>query len=185
MCPHVILDRQHHSNLPMTNSFAIIANTVRDCLLQLQESATESFNDMTRYYNRTQEIQIKVLEQLRDTSNTIGYNEDRMEAVLDAANEKDDDHFESLNSKMDAAWTENTALCEAYRASREETAALKAAMDTLTKMLDENIAICAPPSPETATSSTAMEEMTMQLSHVQNDIQDVLEAICNPPGKKK
>jgi hypothetical protein len=74
---------------------------------------------------------------------------------------------------------------EAYRASREETAALKAAVDTLTKKLDETIAISAPPSPETATSPTAMEEMTMQLSYVQHDIQDVLDAVRNPPGKRK
>jgi hypothetical protein len=30
-----------------------------------------------------------------------------------------------------------------------------------------------------------MEEMMMQLSHVQHDIQDVLEAVRNPPGKRK
>jgi hypothetical protein len=90
-------------------------------------------------------------------------------------------HFDALNSKMDGllqkmvmTWTENTALREAYRASREETAALKAAVDTLTKKLEENITTTAPPSPETATSSSAMEEMTMQLSHVQHDIQDVV-----------
>jgi hypothetical protein len=86
---------------------------------------------------------------------------------------------------VDATWTENTALREAYRASREETAALKAAVDTLTKKLEENITTTAPPSPETATSSSAMEEMTMQLSHVQHDIQDVLDAVRNPPGKRK
>jgi methyl-accepting chemotaxis protein len=103
-----------------------------------------------------------------------------------------DDHFATIEikmdillQKMDAAWTENIALREAYHASREETAALKAAVNTLTKKLDENIATTAPPSPETATSSSAMEEMTMQLSHVQHDIQDVLDAIRNPPGKRK
>jgi hypothetical protein len=58
-------------------------------------------------------------------------------------------------------------------------------VDTLTKKLDENIATTAPPSPATMTSSTAMEEMTMQLSHVQHDIQDVLDAVLNPPGKRK
>jgi hypothetical protein len=41
-------------------------------------------------------------------------------------------NFDNLLQKMDAAWTENTALREAYRASREETAALKAAVDSLT-----------------------------------------------------
>jgi hypothetical protein len=101
-------------------------------------------------------------------------------------------HLKDLNSKMDcllqkmdAAWMENTTLREAYRASREEMAALKAAIDTLMKKLDENIATTAPPSPDTATSSTSMEVMTMQLSIVQNDSQDVLAAICNPPGKRK
>jgi hypothetical protein len=93
--------------------------------------------------------------------------------------------MDSLLQKMDAVWTENTALHEAYRASREETAALKAAVDTLTKTLDDNIATTAPPSLDTATSSASMEEMTMQLSLVQNDIQDVLAAVCNPPGKRK
>jgi hypothetical protein len=79
---------------------------------------------------------------------------------LDVLNSKMDD----LLRKMDVTWTENTALREAYRASREETAALKVAVDALTKTLDKNIAITAPPPPETATSSTTMEEMTMQLS---------------------
>jgi hypothetical protein len=96
-----------------------------------------------------------------------------------------DSKMDSLLWKMDAAWMENTALREAYRASREETAALNAAMDTLTKKLDENIATTAPPSPDTATSSTSMEEMTMQLCLVQNDIQDVLATVSNPPGKRK
>jgi regulator of replication initiation timing len=101
-------------------------------------------------------------------------------------------HFDALNSKMDnllqkmdATWTRNTALREAYRASREETAALKVAVDTLMKKLDENIGITVPPSPDTVASSTVMEEMTMQLSHVQHDIQDILDAIRNPPGKRK
>jgi hypothetical protein len=86
---------------------------------------------------------------------------------------------------MDAAWTENTALRKAYHASREETAALKAAVDALTKRIHETIFTTVPPSPDTATSSTTMEEMTMQLSVVQDDIQDVLEAVRNPPGKRK
>jgi hypothetical protein len=96
-----------------------------------------------------------------------------------------DSKLDTLLQKMDATWSKNTALREAYHASREETAALKAAVDALTKKLDENNAISAPPSPETATSSATMEEMTMQLSHVQNDIQDILDAVCNPPGKRK
>jgi hypothetical protein len=99
----------------------------------------------------------------------------------DALNSK----IDSLLQKMDAGWTENTALREAYHASREETAALRAAVDALTKRIDENITIPAPPSPDLMASSTTMEEMTMQLSVIQHDIQDVLEAIRNPPGKRK
>jgi 3-methyladenine DNA glycosylase/8-oxoguanine DNA glycosylase len=101
-------------------------------------------------------------------------------------------HYNNLNSKidsllqkMDTAWTENTTLHEAYYASREETVALKAAVDTLTKKLDKNTARTVPTSPETATSPTAMEEMTMQLSHIQDDIQDITDAVRNPPGKRK
>jgi hypothetical protein len=86
---------------------------------------------------------------------------------------------------MDAAWTENTALREAYHASREETAALIAAVDPLTKRIDETITTTMPPSPATMSSPTMIEEMTMQLSVIQHNIQDILEAVCNPPGKRK
>jgi hypothetical protein len=94
-------------------------------------------------------------------------------------------NFDKLLQKMNAAWTENTALREAYHASREETAALRAAVDALTKKINETTTTTAPPSPATATSSTAMEVMTMQLSVIQHNIQDVLEAVRNPPGKRK
>jgi hypothetical protein len=114
---------------------------------------------------------------------TMAHDDDRVRsddcfAVLESK-------MDNLLQKMDVTWTENTALCEAYRASREETAMLKAAVDTLTKKLDENIAISAPPSPETTTTPSAVEEMMMQLSHVQHDIQDILDAVRNPPGKRK
>jgi hypothetical protein len=114
---------------------------------------------------------------------TNAHNDDRM---------RTDDRFAAIKSKMDIllqkmdpTWTKNTALREAYHASKEETVALKAAVDTLTKKLDENITTTAPPSPESAISSSAMEEMTMQLAHIQHDIQDVLDTVRNPPGKRK
>jgi hypothetical protein len=50
---------------------------------------------------------------------------------------------------------------------------------------DEHIVFPVLPLPDPMTSSTTMEEMMMQLSVVQNDIQDILEAIRNPPGKRK
>jgi hypothetical protein len=86
---------------------------------------------------------------------------------------------------MDATWTENTVLCKAYCACRQETAALKATMDALMKRIDETITTTIPPLLDTITSSTMIEEMTIQLSYVQHDIQDILDAICNPPGKRK
>jgi hypothetical protein len=94
-------------------------------------------------------------------------------------------NFNKLLQKMDAAWTENTALCKAYCASREETAALKATVEALIKRIDETITTTAPPSLATMSSPTTIEEMTMQLSVIQHDIQDVMEAVHNPPGKRK
>jgi hypothetical protein len=101
-------------------------------------------------------------------------------------------NFQTVNCKLnlllvkvDTVVQENTVLREAHEDSRKETAALKAAVDTLTWKFDEQIAIPAPPSPDLTASSTMMEEMTMQLSVVKHDIQDVLEAVRNPPGKRK
>jgi hypothetical protein len=104
---------------------------------------------------------------------------------LNSFEDRVNNNFDKLLQKVDAAWVENTALCKAYRASREETAALKAAMDALTKRMDKTIATTLPPSPDTTTSSTTIEEMMMQLAVMQHDIQDVLEAVRNPPGKRK
>jgi flagellar hook-basal body complex protein FliE len=93
--------------------------------------------------------------------------------------------LEGLLQRIDTVLNDNTELRAAYDASTAETAALKAAVDTLTRKFDKQIAIPAPPSPDLTASSTTMEEMTMQLSVVQHDIQDVLEAVGNPPGKRE
>jgi hypothetical protein len=90
-----------------------------------------------------------------------------------------------LLEKVDTVVQENTALHEAQEDSRKEKAALQAAVDNLIRRLDEQTAISAPPSLEITASSTTMEEMTMQLSIIQHDIQDVLAAVHNPPGKRK
>jgi hypothetical protein len=86
---------------------------------------------------------------------------------------------------MDVVLNDNTELRTAYDASWVETAALKTAVETLTQIFDEQIAILAPPLPDLTASSTMMEEMMMQLSVIKHDIQDVLEAVRNPPGKRK
>jgi regulator of replication initiation timing len=94
------------------------------------------------------------------------------------------DKLDNLTRKVDMMALEEVALRKAYRQSIPETAALKATVDTVTKQLDEHIVFPALPLPDPTASSTTMAEMTMQLSVVQNDIQDVLEAIRNPPGKR-
>jgi regulator of replication initiation timing len=95
------------------------------------------------------------------------------------------DKLDNLTRKVDTIALEEVALRKAYHQSIAETAALKATVDTLMKQLDEHIVFPALPLPDPMASSTTMEEMTMQLSVVQNDIQDVLAAVCNPPGKRK
>jgi regulator of replication initiation timing len=95
------------------------------------------------------------------------------------------DKLDNLTRKVDKMALEEVALHKAYRQSTKETAALKATVNTLTKQLDKRIIIPAPPLPDPVTSPSGMEEMTVQLSHVQHDIQDILEAVCNPPGKRK
>jgi regulator of replication initiation timing len=95
------------------------------------------------------------------------------------------DKLDNLTKKVDKMALEEVALRKAYRQSTAETAALKATVDTVTKQLDEHIVFPALPLPDHATSPSAMEEMTMQLSHVQHDIQDVLAAVRNTPGKRK
>jgi regulator of replication initiation timing len=106
---------------------------------------------------------------------------DEMESAFQAVFDK----LDNLTKKVDKMALEEVALRKAYRQSTAETAALKATVDSLTKQLDERIVFPAPPLPDPATSPSAMEEMTMQLSHVQHDIQDVLDAVRNPPGKRK
>jgi regulator of replication initiation timing len=95
------------------------------------------------------------------------------------------DKLDNLTRKVHNIALEEVALHKAYSQSIAETAALKATVDTLTKQLDEHIVFPAHPLPDPTASSTTMEEMTMQLSVDQNDIQDVLEAVRKPPGKRK
>jgi hypothetical protein len=87
--------------------------------------------------------------------------------------------------KVDKMALEEVALRKAYSQSTTETAALKATVATLMKQLDEYIVFLPLPLPDLATSPSAIEEMTMELSHIQHDNQDILEAVCNPPSKGK
>jgi hypothetical protein len=115
---------------------------------------------------------------IKQRTGTIG---DEMESAFQTVFHK----LDNLTKKVDKMALEKVALRKAYRKSTAETAALKATGDTLTKQLDEYIVCPALHLPDPATSPSAMEEMTMQLSHVQHDIQDVLVAVHNPPSKRK
>jgi hypothetical protein len=95
------------------------------------------------------------------------------------------DKLDNLTRKVDKIALEEVALHKAYCQSTAEIVALKATVDTLMKQLDEHIVFPALPLADPVTSPSATEEMMMQLSHIQHNIQDVLEAIHNPPGKRK
>ncbi|KAI5809299.1 hypothetical protein BZA77DRAFT_361809 [Pyronema omphalodes] len=125
----------------------------------------------------------------------LGVNQDNRETHrrFDTVEEKMCDISDHINDRLDAVLAklndlhgENAKLRAAYDSTQGETAALEAAVAALTKKIDEQQqVISAPPSPNLTASSSAMEEMTMQLSVVQHDIQDVLDAVRNPPGKRK
>jgi hypothetical protein len=134
-----------------------------------------------------------VTDVLLTMDKTIGYNIDRVELVLGIASDHNNHHFVALNSKMDSllqkmdrTWTENTMLHKAYHTCMEEIVLLKAAVDTLMKNLKESITISTPTSMETVmATSTTMVEIMMQLSYIQNNIQDILHVVCNSPSKRK
>jgi hypothetical protein len=136
-------------------------------------------------YNRNDLYMYKLNYQLMaiSSSKTKPHNNNRVHS---------NDCFEVLESKMDSllqkidmTWIENTTLREAYYTSREETAMLKAAVETLMKKLNESTTMSAPPSLGTITTCATMEEMSIQLPDIQNNIQNILDTVCNPPGKRK
>jgi hypothetical protein len=79
----------------------------------------------------------------------------------------------------------NNELLEAYRVSCEENTLLKAAVEELTRKITEQASPPTPPSLDIANDSSTGEEISLQLLDIQRDIQDVLEAVRNPAGKRK
>jgi hypothetical protein len=140
-------------------------------LVQITNLYTTVATSMRDYVQKTSDDMHDLLIEMDDRANA------RLEPFYNI--------LEGLLQRMDAVLNDNTELRATYDASRAQTAALKAAVDTLTQKFDEQTATPAPPSPDLMASSTTMEEMTMQLSVVQHDIQDVLEAVRNPPGNRK
>ncbi|KAI5815543.1 hypothetical protein BZA77DRAFT_355017 [Pyronema omphalodes] len=118
----------------------------------------------------------------KETHRRFDTVEEKMYDISDHIN----DRFDAVLAKLNDLHGENPKLRAAYDSTQAETAAPKAAVAALTKKIDEQQqVISAPPSLNLTASSSAMEEMTMQLSVVQHDIQDVLDAVRNPPGKRK
>jgi regulator of replication initiation timing len=144
---------------------------VEDNIVVLSQQINDlHYNNETHLYNIEERV-------TRLSNSQQQLFEDAFQTVIDK--------LDNLTRKVDTMALEEVALRKAYGQSIAETAALKATVDTLTKQLDEHIVFPALPLPDPMASSTTMEEMMMQLSVVQNDIQDVLEAIRNPPGKRK
>jgi gas vesicle protein len=145
-------------------------------------ATTQVIRNIDEMYHQTQDY---IKKTYNDIHNLVIDNNNNTQRLIATLLEPLYNCLENIFQKMDIVLSENSELCTAYNTSKTETVALKAAVDTLTCKLNEHTAISAPPSPEIMASSNTMEEMTMQLSVVQHDIQDVLVVVCNPPGKRK
>jgi hypothetical protein len=160
------------------NDHSTFTQDTKDILRVFQQTATMAMTSFSGAMEATQTYIAKTSDDMHDMLIDM---DERTNARLAPFCDMVGDALQ----QMEAVLNQNTALHLAYDASREETAALKAAVDALTQKPDQHIAIPAPPSPDLMASSTTMDEMTMQLTIVQHDIQDILDAVRNPPGKRK
>jgi hypothetical protein len=161
-----------------TDSFGSFGTMVENFM----KTATEAIVNTDAQYHDTQDYIKKTCDDIDDL---VIDNNDNTQRHIATLLKPLYNQMESVLQKMDMVLDENTELRTAYNNSRTETAALKAAVDTLTRKIDKYAISSAPASPNLIASPTSMEEMTMQLCIVQHDIQDVLEAVRNPPGKRK
>jgi hypothetical protein len=80
----------------------------------------------------------------------------------------------------------NDKIMMAYHMLRDENTALKTAVEDLMRQIMNQTLTPAPPSPTTDTmTSSAVKEMSLQISDIQCDIHDVLDVVRNPTGKRK
>jgi hypothetical protein len=175
--------------LPNNNPLPIALDVTKDSFRtfgtmakNFMTATTQVIGNMDEIYHQTQDYIKKTCNDIHDL---VIDNNDNTQRLIATLLEPLYNCLENVFQKMDIVLSENSKLCTAYNTSKTETAALKAAVDTLICKLDEHTAISAPPSLEIMASSNTMQEMTMQLSIIQHDIQDVLAAVCNPPGKRK
>jgi hypothetical protein len=180
--------QQLDHNESVEDNIVLLSNEINDCeamhyknqqrLYDIEMRVMGLSNNQQQDFEEVNDKLDNLLQDVERRTSAIG---DEMESAFQTVLDK----LENLTNQVDKTAMEEVALRKAYRQSTAETAALKATVNTLTKQLDERIVIPAPPLPDLATSPSAMEEMTLQLSHVQHDIQDVLAAVRNPPGKRK
>jgi gas vesicle protein len=176
---------QSPNNDPLTMALDVMKDSFRTFGTMAENfmtAATQAIGNTDEMYHQTQDYVKKTCDDIHDL---VIDNNDNTQRLITTLLEPLYNRLENIFQKMDIVLSENSELRIAYNTSKTETVALKAAVDTLTRKLDEHTAISAPPSPEITASSNTMEEMTMQLSVVQHDIQDVLVAVRNPPGKRK
>jgi hypothetical protein len=176
---------QSPNNNPLTMALDITKDSFRTFGTMAENiiiAATQVIGNIDEMYHQTQDYFKKTYDDIHDL---VIDNNDNTQRLIATLLEPLYNRLENVFQKMDIVLSENSELRIAYNTSKTETAALKAAIDTLTCKLDKHTAISAPPSPEIMASSNTMEEMTMQLSVIQYDIQDILAAVRNPPGKRK
>jgi hypothetical protein len=176
---------QSPNNDPLTMALDVTKDSFRtfgNMAENLMRAATQAIGNTDEIYYQTQDYIKKTYNDIHDL---VIDNNDNTQRLIAMLLEPLYNHLENVFQKMDIVLSENSELRIAYNTSKTETAALKVAMDTLTHKLDEHTTISAPPSPETMASSNTMEEIIMQLSVIQHNIQDVLAAVPNAPGKRK
>jgi uncharacterized membrane protein YheB (UPF0754 family) len=111
-----------------------------------------SAENILQYYTANVAIGANLEWLIKQYTGTI---RDEMESTFQTVFDK----LNTLTQKVDKMVLEEVALHKAYCKSTAKTAALKAAVDTLMKQLDEYIITLALPHPHPATSPPAMEEM--------------------------
>jgi hypothetical protein len=94
--------------------------------------------------------------------------------------------LEGLLQSMETINHGNDKIMTAYHELRDENTALKAAVQDLTRQIMNQSAMPTPPLPTTdAITSSTMVEMSLQISDIQCNIQDVRDAVRNPAGNRK
>jgi regulator of replication initiation timing len=95
-------------------------------------------------------------------------------------------HLDHLLQQLDATKCINNELVEAYHALHEQNTHLKAMIKDIMSKITEQTMTPTPRSLDiTRNHHSAMQEISLQLFDIQCNVQDVLDMVCNPMGKRK